>query len=233
MQSAKRLEPKKSMQLLQLRELVKKGEGQLLEFKRKAAFPEKIVREIVAFANSQGGFLIVGVDDDGSIPGLKYVDEEKFILNKAIADFCSPAIRYHHIAVRLSDNRSVLVYEIFESRRKPHYLLPTPNARYGKAYIRVKDQSLQASQEVVQILKRKNRNKGFALQFGEVEHALMKYIDHHEYITLNKLSEIAAIPRYVASRKLTAMVLSNVLSIEAGEKEDRFFLKPDKKLKHF
>ena len=64
------------MELQELEDLVHKGEGQLLEFKLKASFPEKIVKEMVAFANSNGGQLLVGVDDDGRIAGLKFAEEE-------------------------------------------------------------------------------------------------------------------------------------------------------------
>ena len=52
--------------VVHLRRLVSQGEGQHLEFKRKASYPDKIVRELIAFANSQGGTLLVGVDDDKS-----------------------------------------------------------------------------------------------------------------------------------------------------------------------
>ena len=72
------------MELKELYRLVRKGEGETLEFKRKAAHPEKIVREVVAFANTKGGDLLIGVDDNGTIPGVKYAEEEIFVLNKAI-----------------------------------------------------------------------------------------------------------------------------------------------------
>ncbi|MCC5928831.1 MAG: ATP-binding protein [Cyclobacteriaceae bacterium] len=214
------------MQLPKLRELVSMGEGQLVEFKRKAAFPEKIVREIIAFANSQGGSLIVGVDDDGSIPGVKHVDEEKFILDKAIADYCRPPIKFRHHILRLSEKRSVLVYEIFESKRKPHYLLPKPNARYGRAYVRINDKSVKASNEWVYIFKLAHKNKGFTLMYGDHERVLMQYLGSNGYITLNKYIEISGLTRPEASRVITSMVLGGVLILEAGEKEDRYFTKP-------
>ena len=47
-------------QVRHLRNLVAKGEGHMLEFKRKAAFPEKIIREMIAFANTSGGVLVGG-----------------------------------------------------------------------------------------------------------------------------------------------------------------------------
>lgn len=62
-----------------LRKLVAQGEGATLEFKRKAAHPEKIICEMVAFANTQGGTLLVGVSDDGNLAGLKFPDEEALL----------------------------------------------------------------------------------------------------------------------------------------------------------
>ena len=51
--------------------LVNQGEGQRLEFKKKVDYPEKVVKEVIAFANSDGGNLLIGVDDDGNISGVK------------------------------------------------------------------------------------------------------------------------------------------------------------------
>ena len=52
------------MTLQEVKELAVKGEGLQIEFKKKAAYPEKIVREVIALANTQGGTLLIGVDDD-------------------------------------------------------------------------------------------------------------------------------------------------------------------------
>ncbi len=71
--------------LKSLKALVRQGEGMHLEFKLKATHPEKIVREIVAFANAEGGLLLVGVGDDRSVPGVKFADEDEYILTRAIA----------------------------------------------------------------------------------------------------------------------------------------------------
>ncbi len=81
---------KQALDVKALKALVKQGEGMHLEFKLKAAHPEKIVREIVAFANTEGGLLLIGVSDDKSIPGLKFPDEEEYILTRAIAKYCAP-----------------------------------------------------------------------------------------------------------------------------------------------
>ena len=107
------------MELQELEDLVNKGEGQLLEFKLKATFPEKIVKEMVAFANSNGGQLLVGVDDDGRIAGLKFAEEEKFVLEKAIKNHIKPQIKYQLESVAINRKRTVLHFKIFQNKKKP------------------------------------------------------------------------------------------------------------------
>ena len=86
----------------ELKKIVRKGEGFHTEFKLKANHPKKIVREAVAFANSEGGLLIIGVNDDKDIRGLKYAEEDEYVLCKALEENCSPHISYnvHHISGR-------------------------------------------------------------------------------------------------------------------------------------
>ncbi len=48
------------MTLQEVKDLAIKGEGLQIEFKKKAAYPEKIVREVIALANTQGGTLLIG-----------------------------------------------------------------------------------------------------------------------------------------------------------------------------
>ena len=73
------------MTLFEAQQLIRQGEGDLVEFKRKVEYPERIIKEVVAFANSSGGHLFIGVDDDGTIVGLKDVYEEHFVMEKAIS----------------------------------------------------------------------------------------------------------------------------------------------------
>ncbi len=60
-----------------------------MAFKRKATHPEKILREIIAFANTEGGTLLVGVDDDKSIPGVKHPEDESYVIKRELKK-CKP-----------------------------------------------------------------------------------------------------------------------------------------------
>jgi hypothetical protein len=213
------------MELKELRELVRHGEGQLLEFKHKAAFPEKIVREMVAFANTRGGHLLVGVDDGGAILGLKFAEEDHFALERAIRQHVRPAFRYHSEFIPVSAKKSVLSYRIFEQRRKPVYYLENPELK-GKAYLRLGDKSVQASTEFVEILRGMRRNKGTLIRIGDPERVLLQYLEQHGSITLNRYCEIARLPRGTASRILVRLALGNILEAEPGETEDFYRLKP-------
>jgi predicted HTH transcriptional regulator len=162
------------MELKELYDLVRKGEGGTLEFKRKVAHPEKIVREAVAFANTQGGDLLIGVDDNGSIPGVKYAEEEIYVLNKALDALCKPRLKYSYQIIPLDENeqRAVVHYKIEESKKKLHYALPDEQKAIGKAYVRAADKSIQASQEVKRIIKLSQRKNGRVLQIQEKEKVL-------------------------------------------------------------
>lgn len=213
------------MKFWELKEWVSQGEGQHVEFKRKANHPEKIVKEMVAFANADGGYVFIGVDDNGTIAGLKYPAEDAYVLEKAIEKYCKPRIDYNLELVHISGQRTVLCFYIKESRKKPHYVLEDFEKKWGKAYVRVEDRSIQASKEVRQILKRSRRNKDIQFEYGEKERQLLTYLEEHEHITVNEFSQLARLNRYRSSQTLILLVLANVLEIVPQEKEDRFKLK--------
>jgi predicted HTH transcriptional regulator len=211
--------------LQDIKKLVRQGEGQQIEFKRKVAHPEKIVREIVAFANSDGGHLLVGIGDDGSMPGLKFPEEHDYLLQKAIDELCRPALDFKSEIVSISDDLGVLYYFIKPSRRRPHYALADSTQAYGKAYVRVGDKSIQASDEMRQILKRSRRTKDIKFTYGDNEKKLMEHFRFNSTITLTEFVTIAKIPMIVASRTLIRLCLANVLAIQPLEKGDVFTLK--------
>lgn len=211
------------LDLRNLKHLVRHGEGQRLEFKMKVKFPEKIIKELIAFANSDGGHLFVGVSDDGQIEGSKFVDEDEFLLEKAISQFCFPAFTYHVYRIALENGRSVLVYRVFESIDKPHFvqLETDPNP---VCYVRVKDRTIKASKEMKQILRRQNE-EGLTFAYGDAERWLMEYLRANEQITLADFALKCQLPTWLASRKLVLLVLSRVLKIEPGENQDYYSLR--------
>lgn len=61
---------------MNIKRLILEGENVSLDFKKTISKAEKIAKTLVAFANNQGGRLLIGVADDGSIKGVKSEEEE-------------------------------------------------------------------------------------------------------------------------------------------------------------
>jgi predicted HTH transcriptional regulator len=213
--------PYNSQHIQQLKKLVAKGEGQNLEFKRKASHPEKIVREMVAFANSSGGILLLGIGDDGSIPGLKYPEGESHVVHDALK-YCKPSLKLKETFIPIGNSRTVIKYEIPESAKKPHLLNMPDHSK--EVYVRVDDKSIKASREVKEIVRRVQQKKDIRFRYGEHETLLMKYLEENSSITLKKFVEISRLKKFYASKKLVILVLADVLKIAPHEKGDIYSL---------
>ncbi len=213
------------MHLKELRARVALGEDLHTEFKRKAAFPDKIMKEVVAFANAEGGLLLVGVDDNRTIPGVRSAAEEAYVLEAAIQRYCTPAIDYQMEIVPVGADRQVLALHIRPGAERPYRVQLSPDQAPGRAYVRVADRSVQASREVRQILRQQTTDKPFRFEYGEKERVLMRYLQDHPGITLEAFRQVAQISVRQASRTLVLLVLAGLLRVVPGEKEDLYMVR--------
>ncbi len=211
-------------ELKELRRLVKEGEGAQLEFKLKTTHPEKIMREVVAFANSQGGTLLLGVADNAELVGLKFPEEDAFVMEKSFARYVHPEVSYTREEIPLENGKNILAYRIKKAEDNIVFFNPTGQVEDRKVYVRNADRSIQASKEVKEILKEKLKGKSYRFNYGPKEEVLMKYLDQHEKITVYTFSEVANISHKQASKTLILLVLARVLRVLAGESEDQFIL---------
>ena len=203
-----------------LKKLVSQGEGQNLEFKRKASFPDKIIREMIAFANSSGGTVLIGIGDDGTFPGLKYPEEESHAIREALKS-CRPYLNLNERFIPIGNSRTIIQYDIPESKKKPHYLV---NNGSKNSFVRVADQSIKASPEVNEIVRRTRKNRDIKFHYGEHERLLIQYLDKNPTITLKEFMALGNLKRFYASRKLIILVLADVLHVTPHEKGDLFSL---------
>ena len=116
--------------------LIAEGEHQQQDFKFEISDARKIAKTLSAFANTDGGKLLIGVKDNGKIAGVRS-DEEQHMIEAAAGLYCSPEVSYT-MQTYLVEGRSVLVVQIEESDRKPVYA----KDETGKylAYLRIKDE---------------------------------------------------------------------------------------------
>lgn len=209
--------------------LIEEGEGFEIEFKRKVSTPAKIARALGAFANTRGGHILFGVDDDGDIVGVESEKSEVDLIQQAGLDFCFPEIE-PMIEIVPFDGKDVIVAYVEESDQKPHLFTGSNNgdatgSESTKVFIRVNDKTVMASREVVRILRDERPDAPpMRIQIGENERTLFKYLESNERITSKEFSNLVNISERRASRTLVALVRAGVLRIHTLERYDYFTL---------
>lgn len=215
------------MYLIELNELIENGENSGVEFKRKFSTAEKIAKEMIAFANTKGGKLIFGVDDDRSVIGVESEKGEMELIDTAAKFYCLPEVIYSFEIIHIY-RKDVIVVVIPESRTKPHSLIEESvngDSVYPKVYIRVKDKSVLASKETIRVLKRSNPDSPpLILELGEKEKFLLHYLSKHERIDVYSLRRLLNLSERRASRMLVNLVRAGLILLHNLEKEDYYTL---------
>ena len=209
--------------------LIEEGEGFEIEFKRKVSSPEKIARALSAFANTRGGHILFGVDDDGSIVGVESEKSEVDLIIQAGAQYCDPPV-VPEIDIVAYDGVDVIVAYVEESLIKPHmYTGVNGQGDPGtRVYIRMHDKTVMASREVVKVLRDERPDAPpLRMEFGHNERALFAYLDSHERITAKQFSDLVNISERRASRILAGLVRAGVVRIHTLERSAFFTLSHD------
>ncbi|MDP2884579.1 MAG: ATP-binding protein [Ignavibacteria bacterium] len=207
--------------------LLEEGEGFKLEFKRKVTTPEKIARALIGFANTKGGTILFGVDDDRTIVGVESEKSEVEMIQTAGLVFCDPPIE-PTIEIISYRGKDILQVTVDESTQKPHSLILNndgSNDPDTKVLIRVKDKTVVASKEVVKILRSESPEAPpLRIRIGDTERSVLDYLDTNEKITVREFGHLANISNRRASRVLIQLVRAGVLRIHTHEKEDFYTL---------
>jgi len=136
--------------------LLQRHEGKTLEFKRDLSSPRNVLRTIVAFANSSGGVLLIGVEDQtryvrGVADPLNVQERLANIVTTGISPPLMPAIEM--LPWR---ETGVVAVEVFQSYLRPHFVLK--EGRDAGVYVRVGASNRRADEQMREELKRTARN---------------------------------------------------------------------------
>ena len=127
----------------ELLEIISNGENSGIEFKRDDIRPEQLAKEVVALVNFQGGKILIGVDDNGAIPGIQRKNIEEWVMN-AISEKVHPTILPFFEEVKIDEQTRVAVLSFPQGNSKPYV------RRHNKAeevFIRVGSTSRLATRE--------------------------------------------------------------------------------------
>jgi predicted HTH transcriptional regulator len=196
------------------------GENEVLDFKKTISSASKIAKTMSAFANHKGGTLLVGVNDNKTISGVRS-EEEKYMLEMAAEFYVKPKINLT-ITEWEFGGKVVLEAIIAEGLDKPYYAKDEDGKWW--AHIRVKDQSLLASKIVVDVLKRNSGKGQNVIQYTELERSALKYLEATEKVALKDLCKHLNISRWRGQKMLVALVSAGVVRSHTTEKTEFFTL---------
>ncbi len=197
-----------------LRNLISQGENQQLDFKYCISDSKKIARTLVAFANSDGGKLLIGVRDNGSIAGIQS-DEEYYMVETAVHLFCRPEINYT-IKQHPAKGKAILEVEVMKGDKRP-YQAKDDEGKWN-AYFRHNDQNLVANRVLLQIWRKEIRRSGVLVQFSKAENTLLDYLAKNGSISLSKFRRIARISSKKSEAILANLIIFKVIVMRASEK---------------
>lgn len=124
-----------------LSEMVAEGEHEHQDFKYSISDARKIARSISAFANNDGGRLLIGVKDNGVIAGVRN-EEDIFVVEQAAERYCRPPQHLDFRAYRLEGSVRVIVADIPRADTRPVEVVEERGIL--KAYYRVADENIAA-----------------------------------------------------------------------------------------
>ena len=165
-------------------------ESENIEFKAKLS--DEIYKEVIAFANTDGGTIYIGVDDEGNVIGLENIDDSYTRLTNGIRDAIQPDVTMFIRYVLQEDK--VIRIEVGEGSYKPYYL-KSKGLKPNGVYVRQGASSAPASQELIRKMIKDTDGDQFEdmrtmeqeLTFEEAENAFKHYgveFSEDKFITL-------------------------------------------------
>jgi len=207
-------------------EMIERGEGLTVEFKQRFSSFEKIAKEMIAFANTRGGYILIGVDDDKSIYGIASEKSDVELVKESAEKYCVPPVDYKIETLEIT-HKDILIVEIAESKTKPHRIQDYKNKlelNNAQVYVRINDKSVLAGKEMIKILQTQSTGSSLKNYFvGNQEKIVFEYLDKNESINVKELSKLANISERRASRTLIKLVRANLLLIHLKDNGESYF----------
>lgn len=201
-----------------IQKLIAEGEHQMLDFKYEISDSRKIARSLAAFANTDGGRLLIGVKDNGSISGIRS-DEEKHMIQTAAQMYCRPEVEF--TAKEWNINGKTVLEVIIPKSRHHKHKAPDHNNIY-KVYVRVRDENIIANSVLIKVWKHEKDKNNIKISFTDEEMLLLKYLNEHGKISFEEFLDISHLKKKAAERILVNFIIIGVVKMEMSDKKIYF-----------
>ena len=191
-----------------IQRLIEEGEHEHQDFKFSISDARKIARSLSAFANNDGGRLLVGVKDNGNIAGVRN-EEDIYVIEQAAQMYCRPSQKIEFTAFKTEGGAVVIRAEIARATHRP-VQAQEPDGSWH-AYYRVKDENIVAPDLMVRAWRQKESQNGALLSFSATESALINHLEENETATIEEFMKIARVSRHTAEDIIVKLYAMEVI----------------------
>lgn len=206
-----------------IQKLISEGEHQRLDFKFGITDSKKIARSLAAFANTDGGRLLLGVKDNGSIAGVR-TDEEYYMMEAGAQLYCKPEV-YFEMKEWTESGRTVMEIIVPPSSLAPHSA-PDKDGKY-RMYVRVGDQNYPANGVLRKVWKKQKGPKGAYIEYTVAERTLLAYLEVHGQISISAFRKISGYSLPRAEHILADFILLDIVRMKYSEAGIFYILNPE------
>ena len=201
--------------------LIRQGENQELDFKHSINDSKKIARSLAAFANTDGGVLLVGVRDNGSIAGVR--SDEEFYMVQAAADlYCKPALQFETKVWEI-EGKTILEITIPKISAEKLVTAPDKNGK-EKVFIRVNDENIIVNNIYLKAWNQRKYGKGVLIRYDEPEKVLFEYLEENKSISFSSFKKLTKLNRYKAEKILVNLLVLDLIQIDFNDNQIKYKL---------
>lgn len=204
-----------------IQQLIGQGEHQQQDFKYKVADAHKLAKSVSAFANTDGGRLLIGVRDDGVISGVRS-EEEIFMMHAAAYKYCEPSASIKFDTYHV-EGRTLVIATVPLSEKKPVCAFDEKGLK--RAYIRIRDENIVASPVHLAIWREQRSQQGTLMTINEAGKKMMEAMGQQRLQTLNQIVRRAHVPRHQAIVLLARLIRYDLATWELKDHQFRFSLR--------
>lgn len=195
-----------------LQKKIKQGEGLQLDFKFEIEDQKKIARTLVAFANAEGGSLLIGVKDNGKIVGTN-PEEEFYMIEGAAMTYCKPPVEFER---HVWQEDRFLVLEIIVPKSSQKHKAVDEEGRW-KSYIRIDDHSLQGNKILDDVWRLEKQGASKSFEFDNDCKLILDTIKQEDRISLSKLYRLTKIKKQHVDSNLALLVYWGVVQMDLSD----------------
>jgi predicted HTH transcriptional regulator len=198
--------------------LISEGEHQQQDFKYRVDDAHKLAKSVSAFANTDGGRLLIGVRDDGHLSGVRK-EGEIYVMHQAAYKYCQPeaSVRFDTYHV---DGRTIVMATVPPSDKKP--VCAQDEDGHMRAYIRIKDENIVASPVLFALWRESQKPQGAVITYNEEISQLLGVMEGQQ--TLNQIVRRSKLPRHKVITLLAHLIRFGTVHWEYVEKQFVFGL---------